>query len=109
MDLKRKLETGDFAILAEIEPPKGTDITAMVNNAAKVKEEVTAFVVPEMSNARATKQLAPSRKMFSSRTITTMKTAVTTAPVMISIWAMTRGTMNTASPVNMPSVASPNP
>ncbi len=51
MDLKRKLETGNFAILAEIEPPKGTDISAMVNNAAKVKEEVTAFVVPEMSNA----------------------------------------------------------
>ena len=51
MDLKRKLETGDFAILAEIEPPKGVDITAMVNNAAKAKEEVTAFVVPEMSNA----------------------------------------------------------
>jgi len=51
MDLKRKLETDDFAILAEIEPPKGTDISAMVNNAAKVKEEVTAFVVPEMSNA----------------------------------------------------------
>ena len=51
MDLKHKLETGDFAILAEIEPPKGTDIVAMVNNAAKVKEEVTAFVVPEMSNA----------------------------------------------------------
>ncbi len=51
MELKRKLETGDFAILAEIEPPKGTDISAMVNNAAKVKEEVAAFVVPEMSNA----------------------------------------------------------
>lgn len=51
MDLKRKLETGDFAILAEIEPPKGTDISKMVNNAAKVKEEVAAFVVPEMSNA----------------------------------------------------------
>ena len=51
MDLKRQLEAKEFAILAEIEPPKGTDITAMVNNAAKVKEEVTAFVVPEMSNA----------------------------------------------------------
>ena len=51
MDLKRKLETGDFAILAEIEPPKGTDITPMVTNAAKVKEDVAAFVVPEMSNA----------------------------------------------------------
>jgi len=51
MDLKRQLEAKEFAILAEIEPPKGTDITAMVNNAAKVKEEITAFVVPEMSNA----------------------------------------------------------
>jgi methylenetetrahydrofolate reductase (NADPH) len=51
MDLKRKLEAGDFAILAEIEPPKGTDVSSMINNAAKVKENVAAFVVPEMSNA----------------------------------------------------------
>ncbi|MGB9498606.1 MAG: methylenetetrahydrofolate reductase [Dissulfuribacterales bacterium] len=51
MDLKRKLIAGDFAILAEIEPPKGTDVSSMVNNAAKVKEDAAAFVVPEMSNA----------------------------------------------------------
>lgn len=51
MDLKRKLEKGDFAILAEIEPPKGTDVSLMMNNAAKVKEDVAAFMVPEMSNA----------------------------------------------------------
>ncbi|NOY70358.1 MAG: 5,10-methylenetetrahydrofolate reductase [Deltaproteobacteria bacterium] len=51
MDLKRKLIAGDFAILAEMEPPKGIDVSSMVNNAAKVKENVAAFVVPEMSNA----------------------------------------------------------
>ena len=51
MNLKRKLEAGDFAILAETEPPKGADITTMVNNATKVKGDVDAFVVPEMSNA----------------------------------------------------------
>jgi 5,10-methylenetetrahydrofolate reductase len=38
-------------ILAEIEPPKGTDVTAMVANATNVKRRVDAFVVPEMNNA----------------------------------------------------------
>lgn len=51
MNLKRKLEGGKFAILAEMEPPKGADVTTMVNNATKVKGDVDAFVVPEMSNA----------------------------------------------------------
>ncbi|RJP93992.1 MAG: 5,10-methylenetetrahydrofolate reductase [Desulfobacteraceae bacterium] len=51
MDLKRSLEAGDFVVIAEMEPPKGVDITAMVSNATKVKEEVAAFMVPEMSNA----------------------------------------------------------
>lgn len=51
MQLKRKLETGEFALLAEIEPPKGVDVSGMIDSAARVKEDVTAFVVPEMSNA----------------------------------------------------------
>ena len=51
MDLKHQLETDNFAILAEIEPPKGTDLSAMITNTSKVKEEITAFVIPEMSNA----------------------------------------------------------
>jgi 5,10-methylenetetrahydrofolate reductase len=51
MQLKRKLEAGEFALLAEIEPPKGVNVTNMLNSAGKVKEEVTAFVIPEMSNA----------------------------------------------------------
>ncbi len=51
MHLKRKLETGEFAVLAEMEPPKGVDISPMVSGAARVKHKVDAFIVPEMSNA----------------------------------------------------------
>ena len=51
MSLKQKLETGEFAVLVEMEPPKGVDVSAMVANAQKVKGIVDAFVVPEMRNA----------------------------------------------------------
>jgi 5,10-methylenetetrahydrofolate reductase len=51
MQLKRKFEAGEFAILAEMEPPKGVDTSQMIANAKRVKDHVDAFVVPEMSNA----------------------------------------------------------
>jgi 5,10-methylenetetrahydrofolate reductase len=51
MPLKTKLESGQFTILAEMEPPKGVDVSAMVLNANRIKGQVDAFVVPEMSNA----------------------------------------------------------
>ncbi|MBW2592520.1 MAG: methylenetetrahydrofolate reductase [Deltaproteobacteria bacterium] len=51
MKLKEKINGGKFAILAEIEPPKGSDTTNMVKNATRVKGVVDAFIVPEMSNA----------------------------------------------------------
>ncbi len=51
MGLKDKLSQKEFVILAEMEPPKGVDVSKMVNNAIKVKGKVDAFVVPEMSNA----------------------------------------------------------
>ncbi len=51
MSLKQKLEAGDFAVLVEMEPPKGVDVSFMVANAQKVKGIVDAFVVPEMRNA----------------------------------------------------------
>jgi 5,10-methylenetetrahydrofolate reductase len=51
MQLKRRFETGEFAILAEMEPPKGVDTSQMVASAKRVKDLVDAFVVPEMSNA----------------------------------------------------------
>lgn len=51
MSLKQKVDNGEFAILAEIEPPKGADVSEMVANARRVKGRVDAFLVPEMSNA----------------------------------------------------------
>jgi methylenetetrahydrofolate reductase (NADPH) len=51
MSLRRKFEQGEFAILAEMEPPKGVDVAMMLANAKRVKDKVDAFVVPEMSNA----------------------------------------------------------
>jgi 5,10-methylenetetrahydrofolate reductase len=51
MPLKEKLTSGEFVILAEIEPPKGTDVSDMVGAATSVKRMVDAFVVPEMNNA----------------------------------------------------------
>ena len=49
MGLKQKIEAKEFVILAEMEPPKGADVSRMVKNAQKVKGMVDAFVVPEMS------------------------------------------------------------
>jgi 5,10-methylenetetrahydrofolate reductase len=51
MQLKRKFDAGEFAVLAEMEPPKGVDVSTMATGALKVKGKVDAFVVPEMSNA----------------------------------------------------------
>ena len=51
MQLKRRFEAGEFAVLAEMEPPKGVDTSQMVANAKRVKDRVDAFVVPEMSNS----------------------------------------------------------
>lgn len=51
MRLKNKFEAGEFAVLAEMEPPKGVDVSHMVKNAGRVKGRVDAFVVPEMSSA----------------------------------------------------------
>ncbi|MEA3332356.1 MAG: methylenetetrahydrofolate reductase [Pseudomonadota bacterium] len=51
MSLKSKFEAGEFAILVETEPPKGADISTMLAHAEPIKEQVDAFVIPEMSNA----------------------------------------------------------
>jgi methylenetetrahydrofolate reductase (NADPH) len=51
MPLQEKLTSGEFVILAEMEPPKGTDVADLVARATAVKRMVDAFVVPEMNNA----------------------------------------------------------
>jgi methylenetetrahydrofolate reductase (NADH) len=51
MQFKKQFETGKFACLVQIEPPKGTDVSSMIADALSVKGEVNAFIVPEMGNA----------------------------------------------------------
>ena len=51
MTLKAKIDEGGFAILAEMEPPKGVDVSKMTEKAIRLKGRVDALVVPEMSNA----------------------------------------------------------
>lgn len=51
MQLQGKLASGEFVILAEMEPPKGTDTVAMIANAWAVKGKVDAYIIPEMNNA----------------------------------------------------------
>lgn len=51
MHLKNKFDTGKFAILAEMLPPKGVNVSAMVNSASRIRNAVDAFLVPEMGNA----------------------------------------------------------
>jgi len=51
MGLKNKLESGEFGVLAEMEPPKGADISGMMENAEKIRNYADAFMVSEMNNA----------------------------------------------------------
>ncbi len=51
MRLKNKLDAQEFAILAEMEPPKGVDVSMMVTNAMRIEDRVDAFVVPDMNEA----------------------------------------------------------
>ncbi len=51
MGLNRKIGSDGFVILAELDPPKGVDVSRMVRDATRVKGRVDAFVVPESSTA----------------------------------------------------------
>jgi 5,10-methylenetetrahydrofolate reductase len=51
MELNQKIGSNDFVVLAELEPPKGVDVSNMIRAATRVKGLVDAFVVPELSTA----------------------------------------------------------
>lgn len=51
MQLQNKLTSGEFLVLAEIEPPKGVDVSSMLDSANKVRGRVDAIVIPEISSA----------------------------------------------------------
>jgi len=51
MTLEHRFDAGEFVILAEMEPPKGVNIAEMIGYAKRVKDRVSAFIVPEMNHA----------------------------------------------------------
>ncbi|MFP4571521.1 MAG: methylenetetrahydrofolate reductase [Desulfobacterales bacterium] len=50
MNLKKKLSSAEFAVLAEVNTPKGVDISGFVTNARCIKGRVDAVVIPDMDN-----------------------------------------------------------
>jgi 5,10-methylenetetrahydrofolate reductase len=51
MGLYQKIESNEFVVLAELDPPKGVDVSSMTGDATRVKGMVDAFLVPELSTA----------------------------------------------------------
>jgi methylenetetrahydrofolate reductase (NADPH) len=51
MTLQQRFDSGEFVIVAEMEPPKGVNTGEMVGHAKRVKDRVAAFLVPEMNHA----------------------------------------------------------
>jgi methylenetetrahydrofolate reductase (NADPH) len=50
MSFRRRLSSGEFVVLAQMNTPKGVNISEMVNNARRVKERVHGVVIPDMDN-----------------------------------------------------------
>jgi len=50
MSFQKRLESGEFAVLAEMNTPKGVDISRFVTEARRIKGRVDAVVVPDMDN-----------------------------------------------------------
>jgi 5,10-methylenetetrahydrofolate reductase len=51
MGLNQKIGSNDFVVLAELDPPKGVDVSKMIQDATRVKGMLDAFLVPELSTA----------------------------------------------------------
>jgi 5,10-methylenetetrahydrofolate reductase len=48
MNLRKKLTAGEFVLLAEMETPRGVDISELLTSAQRLKGRVDAVVVPDM-------------------------------------------------------------
>ena len=51
MQFQKDLDSDQFLVVAELEPPKGIDVTLLVERAEKLRGRVHAVLVPEMSGA----------------------------------------------------------
>ncbi|MCG8614834.1 MAG: methylenetetrahydrofolate reductase, partial [Desulfobacterales bacterium] len=50
MSFQEKLSSGEFAVLAEMDAPKGIDISDLITHAGHLKSRIDAVVVPDMDN-----------------------------------------------------------
>ncbi|MFC1857203.1 methylenetetrahydrofolate reductase [Thermodesulfobacteriota bacterium] len=50
MSFQKRLSSGEFVVLVEMNTPKGVDISELVTNARHLKGRVDAIVVPDMDN-----------------------------------------------------------
>lgn len=50
MSFQKRLTSGEFVVLAEMNTPKGVDISELVTSARRIKGRVDAVVVPDMDN-----------------------------------------------------------
>jgi 5,10-methylenetetrahydrofolate reductase len=51
MTLKEQLDSGKFAVVVELQPPKGNDLSEVFENAERLRGRVTAINVPDLQNA----------------------------------------------------------
>ncbi|MBU0970558.1 MAG: methylenetetrahydrofolate reductase [Proteobacteria bacterium] len=50
MSFQAKLSSGEFAVLAEMNTPKGIDISDLITNVRYLKSRIDAIVIPDMDN-----------------------------------------------------------
>jgi methylenetetrahydrofolate reductase (NADPH) len=50
MGFQKKLSAGEFCVLAEINTPKGIDITTLLETSACLKSRIDAVILPDMDN-----------------------------------------------------------
>jgi 5,10-methylenetetrahydrofolate reductase len=50
MSFQKRLSSGEFLVLAEMNTPKGVDISEMIMNARRIKGRVDAVIVPDMDD-----------------------------------------------------------
>ena len=50
MSFQRRLASGEFVVLAEMNTPKGVNVSELVANARKIKGRVDAVIIPDMDN-----------------------------------------------------------
>jgi 5,10-methylenetetrahydrofolate reductase len=51
MSFKDQLESGKFAVVAELQPPKGTDLSEIYEHAERLRGRVDAVNIPDIQNA----------------------------------------------------------